>query len=53
LWIKTHPRIGFSLEVELSITGFNIENGDEIAEQALDEIREIILSLNGRIRERK
>jgi len=53
LWIKTHPRIGLSLEVELSITGFNIENGDEIAEQALDEIREIILSLNGRIRERK
>jgi molybdopterin-biosynthesis enzyme MoeA-like protein len=53
LWIKTHPRIGLSLEVELSITGFNVENGDEIAEQALDEIREIILSLNGRIRERK
>ncbi len=53
LWIKTHPRIGLSLEVEISITGFNIENGDEIAERALDEIREIILSLNGRIRERK
>jgi len=53
LWIKTHPRIGLSLEVELSITGFNVENGDEIAEQALNEIREIILSLNGRIRERK
>ncbi len=53
LWIKTHPRIGLSLEVEISITGFNIENGDEIAERALDEIRETILSLNGRIRKRK
>ncbi len=53
LWIKTHPRIGLSLEVEISITGFNIENGDEIAEQALNEIREIVLSLNGKIRERK
>jgi len=53
LWIKTHPRIGLSLEVEISITGFNIENGDEIAESALEEIRETILSLNGRIRERK
>ena len=53
LWIKTHPRIGLSLEVEISITGFNIEKGDEIAEQALDEIREIILGLNGKIRERK
>jgi len=53
LWIKTHPRIGLSLEVEISITGFNIENGDEMAERALDEIREIILSLNGKIKERK
>ena len=53
LWIKTHPRIGLSLEVEISITGFNIENGEEIAEQALNEIREIILGLNGKIRERK
>ncbi len=53
LWIKTHPRIGLSLEVEISITGFNVENGDELADKALDEIREIILSLNGKIRERK
>jgi molybdenum cofactor synthesis domain-containing protein len=53
LWIKTHPRIGLSLEVEISITAFNVENGDEIAEQALDEIREIIISLNGEIRERE
>jgi len=53
MWIKTHPRIGLSLEVELSITAFNVENGEEIAEQALDEIREIILGLNGKIRERK
>ncbi len=53
LWIKTHPRIGLSLEVELSITGFNLENGEELAEKALDEMREVILSLNGKIRERK
>jgi molybdenum cofactor synthesis domain-containing protein len=53
LWIKTHPKIGLSFEVEISITGFNVENGDKLAERALDEIREIILSLNGRIRERK
>ncbi|MHA2288381.1 MAG: molybdopterin-binding protein [Promethearchaeota archaeon] len=52
LWIKTHPRIGLSLEVEISITGFNVENGDVLAEKALDEIREIILSLKGKIRER-
>jgi len=53
LWIKTHPRIGLSLEVELSITGFNLENGEELADKALDEMREVILSLNGKIRERR
>jgi molybdopterin-biosynthesis enzyme MoeA-like protein len=53
LWIKTHPRIGLSIEVEISITGFNVENGDELADQALDEIRKIILSLGGKIKERK
>ncbi len=53
LWIKTHPRIGLSLEVELSITAFNVENGEELAEKALDDIREVILGLNGKIRERK
>ena len=53
LWMKTHPRIGLKLEVELSITAFNLENGEELAEKALDEMREVILSLNGRIRERK
>jgi len=52
LWMKTHPRIGLSLEVELSITAFNLENGDKLAEMALDEMRDVILSLNGKIRER-
>ena len=53
VWIKTHPRIGLSLEVELSITAFNLENGEELAEKALEEMREVILSLDGMIRERK
>ena len=52
LWIKTHPKIGLSIEVEISITGFNVENGEELADQALDEIRGIILSLGGKIKER-
>jgi molybdopterin-biosynthesis enzyme MoeA-like protein len=53
LWIKTHPKIGLSIEVEISITGFNIDNGDELAEKALEEIRKIILNLGGKIKERK
>jgi len=53
LWIKTHPRIGLSVEVEVSITAFNVENGEELVDKALDEIEEIILSLNGKIKEKE
>lgn len=51
LWIKTHPRIGLSVEVEVSITAFNVENGEELANKALDEIRKIILNLKGKIKD--
>ena len=50
LWIKTHPRIGLSVEVELSITCFNVENGEELAEKAIKELKKIIISLNGKIK---
>jgi molybdenum cofactor synthesis domain-containing protein len=53
LWIKTHPKIGLSVLVEVSITAFNVENGEELIDKALNEIREIILSLKGEIKERK
>jgi molybdenum cofactor synthesis domain-containing protein len=53
LWIKTHPRIGLSVEVEVSITAFNVENGEELIDKALKEIREIVVSLNGKIKERE
>ncbi|MFW9894749.1 MAG: molybdopterin-binding protein [Candidatus Thorarchaeota archaeon] len=52
LWVKTHPRIGLSVEVEVSITAFNVENGEELIESALKEIKEIILKLKGEIIER-
>lgn len=51
LWIKTHPRVGLSVEVEVSITAFNIEHGEELAEKVLEEIRKIILNLKGKIKE--
>ena len=51
LWIKTHPRIGLSVEVELSITCFNVENGDELAEKVLEELKRVIISLKGEIKE--
>lgn len=51
LWIKTHPRIGLSVEVEVSITAFNVENGEKLADKALKEIKKIILKLKGEIKE--
>ena len=52
LWIKTHPRIGLSVEVEVSITAFNVQNGEELIDKALNEIREIVIKLKGKIKER-
>lgn len=51
LWIKTHPRIGLAFEVELSITAFNVENGEKLAEEALEELRKVIIKLKGKIKE--
>lgn len=53
LWIKTHPRIGLSVEVEVSITAFNLENGEELIDKALNEIKEIVIKLKGKIKERE
>ena len=51
LWIKTHPKIGLSIEVEVSITAFNIKNGEELAEKALNELKAIVLKLDGKIKQ--
>jgi len=51
LWIKTHPRIGLAVEVELSITAFNLENGEKLAEGALEELRKVIIELKGKIKQ--
>jgi molybdenum cofactor synthesis domain-containing protein len=53
IWIKTHPRIGLSIEVEVSITAFNVENGEKLVDKALGEIKDIILSLKGEIVKRE
>lgn len=50
LWIKTHPRIGLSVEVELSITCFNVENGDLLVNEALKNAKDIVRNLNGKFK---
>jgi len=50
LWIKTHPKIGLSVEVELSITAFNVENGEELIDEVIEQLKAIILKLKGKIK---
>jgi molybdenum cofactor synthesis domain-containing protein len=52
LWIKTHPRLGeYGAEIEVSITAFNVENAEELADIAIDEIKKVVLSLKGKIKD--
>jgi nicotinamide-nucleotide amidase len=51
LWIKSHPRLGeYGAEIEISITAFNVENGEELTEKAREELKQIALSLNCKIK---
>lgn len=51
LWIKTHPRIGLAVEVELSVTCFNVENGKELVEEVISSMKSTVLELGGKIKE--
>lgn len=52
LWIKTHPRLGeYGAEIEVSITAFNVENAEELADYAIDEIKKVVINLKGKIKE--
>jgi len=52
LWIKTHPRLGeYGAEIEVSITAFNVENAEELADIAIDELKKVVISLKGKIKE--
>jgi molybdenum cofactor synthesis domain-containing protein len=51
LWIKTHPRIGLAIEVELSVTAFNVENDEQLIDTVIKEVKEIINQLKGKIKE--
>ncbi|TFG05421.1 MAG: competence damage-inducible protein A [Promethearchaeota archaeon] len=51
LWIKTHPRLGeYGAEIEVSITAFNVEDAEELADKAIQQIKNIVLELNGKIK---
>jgi len=50
LWIKTHPRMGLSVEVELSITAFNVENDEKMIENVMNSLKDTISKLGGKIK---
>jgi molybdenum cofactor synthesis domain-containing protein len=53
IWIKTHPLTEYGVTVELSITAFNVENGNKIVDAVLEKMRDIVLKLEGTIIEKK
>lgn len=53
LWIKTHPRIGLSVEVELSVTCFNLENGEKLVDKVIESLKNTIIKLKGKIKKDK
>jgi len=49
IYLKTHPKLTEQLDIELSITAFNIENAEEIINQVLKIIKKKIIELDGKI----
>lgn len=52
LWIKTHPMTEHGVELELSITAFNLDDANEIIDEILEEIKKIVTKLGGYVVER-
>jgi len=50
LWIKTHPRVGLAVEVEISITCFDKPNCEELIDKVLTKLKETIQDLGGTIK---
>ncbi|MBD3254612.1 MAG: damage-inducible protein CinA [Candidatus Lokiarchaeota archaeon] len=53
LWIKTHPRVGLAVEVEISVTCFNVENGEKLAEEVIEKLKKVVRDLDGKIKGKK
>lgn len=49
LYFKTHPKLTEQLDIELSITAFNIDNADSIIYNALKIVKKNIIDLDGKI----
>ncbi|MBD3212075.1 MAG: hypothetical protein GF311_05640, partial [Candidatus Lokiarchaeota archaeon] len=47
LWIKTHPRVGLAVEVEISITCFDKPNCEDLIDNVLAELKNIVQDLGG------
>jgi len=51
LWIKTHPRIGLAVKVEISITCFDKPDCKEKIEKVLKKLKKKVKDLGGKVEE--
>lgn len=52
LWIKTHPRVGLAVEVEISITCFDKPKCEELINKVLDKLKNIVQNIGGTIKKK-
>ncbi|MEJ2276951.1 MAG: hypothetical protein P8Y70_04265, partial [Candidatus Lokiarchaeota archaeon] len=53
LWIKTHPRLGLAVEVEISITCFDKAECEKMIDEVLEKLKNKVIYLGGKIKEEK
>jgi molybdenum cofactor synthesis domain-containing protein len=50
LWIKTHPRVGLAVEVEISVTCFDRPNCENLIDKVLKKLKQTVKNLGGIIK---
>ncbi|MFO8020120.1 MAG: molybdopterin-binding protein [Promethearchaeia archaeon] len=51
LWIKTHPKIGLAVEVEVTVTALNVDDGEKLVDKVIEKIKSIVLNLDGHLKD--
>lgn len=53
LWIKTHPKVGLAVEVEITVTAFNVEDGENLVNDVIQKLKQTVRDLGGKIKKSK
>ena len=49
IYLKTHPKLTEQLDIELSITAFNVNDAENIISNAIEIVKKKIIELDGKI----